>query len=115
MSIASRTCAQCHGQLAVGGVKDLRQMTRATHAEFNDIVKCQLKPLNRSDNYGPVPFTDQQWAQVQTIFPDGVCDFSKPGVAQRGTVPWMTYQDAQGNWHEELAEGDDRPTASVEE
>jgi len=32
------TCAQCHGQLAIGGVKDLRQMTRETHAAFNDIV-----------------------------------------------------------------------------
>jgi quinohemoprotein ethanol dehydrogenase len=32
------TCAQCHGQLAVGGVKDLRFMTRETHAAFNDIV-----------------------------------------------------------------------------
>jgi quinohemoprotein ethanol dehydrogenase len=32
------TCAQCHGQLAIGGVKDLRQMTRDTHAAFNDIV-----------------------------------------------------------------------------
>ena len=29
--IFARTCAQCHGQLAVGGVKDLRQMTRETH------------------------------------------------------------------------------------
>ncbi len=36
--IFGRTCAQCHGQLAVGGVKDLRQMTRETHAQFNDIV-----------------------------------------------------------------------------
>jgi quinohemoprotein ethanol dehydrogenase len=36
--IYARTCAQCHGQLAVGGVKDLRQMTRETHAQFNDIV-----------------------------------------------------------------------------
>jgi quinohemoprotein ethanol dehydrogenase len=36
--IFARTCAQCHGQLAVGGVKDLRQMTRETHAQFNDIV-----------------------------------------------------------------------------
>ena len=34
----ARTCAQCHGQLAVGGVKDLRYMTRETHAAFNDIV-----------------------------------------------------------------------------
>jgi quinohemoprotein ethanol dehydrogenase len=36
--IFARTCAGCHGQLAVGGVKDLRQMTRETHAKFNDIV-----------------------------------------------------------------------------
>jgi quinohemoprotein ethanol dehydrogenase len=36
--IFARTCAQCHGQLAVGGVKDLRQMTRETHAQFNEIV-----------------------------------------------------------------------------
>jgi quinohemoprotein ethanol dehydrogenase len=34
----SDTCSRCHGALAVGGVKDLRQMTRETHAEFNDIV-----------------------------------------------------------------------------
>jgi quinohemoprotein ethanol dehydrogenase len=32
------TCAQCHGQLAVGGVKDLRFMTKETHEQFNDIV-----------------------------------------------------------------------------
>ena len=37
-AIFARTCAQCHGQLAVGGVKDLRQMTTETHAQFNDIV-----------------------------------------------------------------------------
>jgi quinohemoprotein ethanol dehydrogenase len=33
-----RTCALCHGQRAIGGVKDLRQMTKETHAQFNDIV-----------------------------------------------------------------------------
>jgi quinohemoprotein ethanol dehydrogenase len=32
------TCAQCHGQQALGGVKDLRKMTRETHGKFNDIV-----------------------------------------------------------------------------
>ena len=30
---------------------------------------------------------------MQTIFPDGVCDFSAPGVSQQGTIPWQTYQD----------------------
>jgi quinohemoprotein ethanol dehydrogenase len=32
------TCAVCHGQLARGGVKDLRHMDPATHAEFEAIV-----------------------------------------------------------------------------
>ena len=32
------TCAQCHGRLAIGGVKDLRHMTMETHGKFNDIV-----------------------------------------------------------------------------
>jgi quinohemoprotein ethanol dehydrogenase len=39
----ARTCAQCHGQLAVGGVKDLRHMTRETHGQFNDIVLKGLR------------------------------------------------------------------------
>jgi quinohemoprotein ethanol dehydrogenase len=34
----AQTCAQCHGQQAIGGVKDLRRMTRDTHAAFLDIV-----------------------------------------------------------------------------
>lgn len=34
----ANTCAQCHGQNAIGGVKDLRHMTKETHAEFLDIV-----------------------------------------------------------------------------
>jgi len=34
----AETCAVCHGQQAIGGVKDLRMMTRETHALFNDIV-----------------------------------------------------------------------------
>jgi quinohemoprotein ethanol dehydrogenase len=34
----AQTCAVCHGQRAIGGVKDLRHMTADTHAKFNDIV-----------------------------------------------------------------------------
>ena len=48
----------------------------------SDVMKCQLKPLVRSD-YG-VTFTDAQWASLQATFPTGVCDYSKPGVAQQG-------------------------------
>lgn len=62
-----------------------------------DNNKCQLKPLNRSDNYGLIPFSDAQWAEMQKIFPDGVCDFTKLGVSQQPAVAWQTYQDSKGN------------------
>jgi len=57
-----------------------------------DKMKCQLKPLQQSDYY-QIAFTAEQWALLQKTFPSGVCDFSKPGVSQAGTVPWRTYQD----------------------
>ena len=62
-----------------------------------DTMKCQLKPLRRSDYLPNVQFTDDQWAQLQKTFPDGVCDWSLPGVSQQPTIPWMGYQDAGGN------------------
>ena len=68
----------------------------AGDAITTDTNKCQLKPLNRSDDYGPIPFTDAQWAALQQLFPGGVCDFSKPGVDQQGAIPWLTYQNAAG-------------------
>jgi quinohemoprotein ethanol dehydrogenase len=34
----SQQCAVCHGQNAVGGVKDLRYLTAEKHAQFKDIV-----------------------------------------------------------------------------
>jgi hypothetical protein len=62
--------------------------------EYNDITKCRLKPLQRS-NY-KVTFTDAQWARLEQAFPSGVCDWSKPGVGQQPTIPWLTYQKASG-------------------
>ena len=58
--------------------------------------KCQLKPLSKTDNYGPLGLTDAQFASLQTIFPEGVCDFSKPPVGYQPTVAWLTYQQANG-------------------
>ena len=34
----AKTCQGCHGDNARGGIKDLRRMTKETHAEFFDIV-----------------------------------------------------------------------------
>src|SRR3954452_15320007 len=60
-----------------------------------DTNRCQLKPLRRA-HYYPISFTDDQWAQLEKAFPTGVCDFTKPGVDQQGTVPWQTYQQTAG-------------------
>jgi Tannase-like family of unknown function (DUF6351) len=70
--------------------------TVAGDAITTDANKCQLKPPNRTD-YGLLPFTDAQWTQLQGLFPDGVCDFSQPGVDQQPTIPWQTYQDTSGD------------------
>jgi hypothetical protein len=57
--------------------------------DARDILKCQLKPLNRSDYR--VTFTDGQWDRLNQVFPAGVCDWSKPGVGQQPNAPWLTY------------------------
>jgi hypothetical protein len=70
--------------------------TVAGDAITTDANKCQLEPLRRAD-YPGITFTDAQWAKLQQTFPQGVCDFSKLGVAQQPTIPWLTYQDARGH------------------
>jgi Tannase-like family of unknown function (DUF6351) len=70
--------------------------TVAGDAITTDDNKCELMPLRRSD-YAGITFTDAQWAELQQTFPAGVCDFSRPGVGQQPTVPWLTYQDARGD------------------
>ncbi len=56
----------------------------------NDIYKCQLKPVRIADY--KVSFTAEQQARLKRVFPQGVCDFTKPGVGQ---VPfggtWQRY------------------------
>src|SRR5258705_7588235 len=56
----------------------------------DDVLKCQLQPMDPTA-YFPVLFSDAQWAQLQAAFPGGVCDYTKPGVNQQPTVPWLTY------------------------
>jgi len=60
----------------------------------NDVLKCQLKPLSRVD-YNVV-FTDEQWTRLQAVFPSGVCDYSRRGVGQAKSRPWLTFADGPG-------------------
>jgi hypothetical protein len=53
----------------------------------SDIIKCQLKPIDAADY--AVTFTDDEAERLRAIFPEGVCDWSKPGVSQtRPLGPW---------------------------
>ena len=46
----------------------------------DDVFKCALKPVDAKD-YKQAP-TAEQLAHLRRIFPDGVCDYTKPGVGQ---------------------------------
>jgi len=70
-----------------------RQVAGGPLAE--NILKCQLKPLNPVD-YPSVLFPSDQWARLQAAFPDGVCDWSEKGVGQRRAASPLTFADGPG-------------------
>ncbi len=56
----------------------------------NDIVSCQLKPIDLLDYQ--VSFTPQQYQQLSSTFSDGVCDWSRgdsSGAQHQGT--WKSF------------------------
>jgi len=60
-----------------------------------NVLKCHLKPLDFAE-YPAGTFTPEQWVRLQTVFADGVCDWSRPGVEQRRAVTDLTYEDGPG-------------------
>jgi hypothetical protein len=64
--------------------------------QADDTIKCELQPLSR-DSYAPATFTDAEWKSLVDTYPNGVCNYAKPGVGRRPTVPWQSYQDKSGN------------------
>jgi hypothetical protein len=60
-----------------------------------NIIKCQLKLIDLNDYQ--VSFTSAELARLQSIFPNGVCDWSKPGVNQTGVVPWASFGPSPDN------------------
>jgi len=56
----------------------------------NNVLKCQLKPIDAADYDGKLGKNDL--AALTSIFPKGVCDYSKPGVGQVSTKStWQTF------------------------
>jgi hypothetical protein len=86
-----RVCENEHVQSRYG-----TPHTAAGESVATDTNKCVLGPLRRADYY-PVTFTDAQWDRLVNTFPTGVCDWTRPGVDQVDTIPWQTYQHADGS------------------
>jgi hypothetical protein len=62
----------------------------------NNIVSCHLKPLDEA--VYEVEFTAGEWADLRTIFPDGVCDWSRGdlhGEGYQGT--WLSFGPSEVN------------------
>jgi hypothetical protein len=60
-----------------------------------NILKCQLKPIDLSDYKVSVSASDLR--TLATIFPSGVCDWSKAGVNQKPVVTWASFGPSKVN------------------
>jgi hypothetical protein len=85
--------ALCDGDPFLKKHASPRQIAGGPLAE--NILKCQLRPIDRSD-YDPFGITDAQLARLRAAFPDGVCDFSKPGVGQQPAVSPLDFSAGPG-------------------
>ena len=84
--------ARCDADPVLKYYSSPRQVAGGPLAE--DILKCQLKPLKRSDY--PQSFSDSQWTRMQKTFASGICDWSQRGIGMRDSIPWQTFIDGPG-------------------
>ncbi len=70
-----------------------------------DTIKCHLKPLGPHDY--TVTFTAAEWARLESIFPRGVCDWSRRGVQQRPVVPRGSFGPSRHNLVFDITDRDD--------
>ena len=76
-------CAAMHPRLPVP-----RMVAGAPLSD--DVLKCQLKPINAADYR--MPLAEAQVTRLKAVFPGGVCDFTKPGVGQQPPAgTWLSY------------------------
>jgi hypothetical protein len=66
---------------------------RAGAPVVNDVLACALTPVDPASTTYGVTFSAQQADRMRLTFPDGVCDWSRPGRGQ-GPIDgtWLTYR-----------------------
>jgi hypothetical protein len=60
-----------------------------------NILKCQTRPVDLAD-YPGVTFSAAQLARLRAAFPEGVCDWSKPGTGQQDAISPLTFVAGPG-------------------
>ena len=56
----------------------------------NNVLKCELKPIDLADYAKRPSSADRQ--RLRRIFPNGVCDWKRPGIEQQKPVgTWLRY------------------------
>lgn len=74
-----------------------------------DVIKCKLKEVDPRDY--SVMFTSGEWARLQAIFPDGVCDWIRPGVEQQSLAgTFLSYGPSPVNQLFDVLTGVERPS-----
>ena len=92
-SVKVTDVATCNADPFLEPAASPRQVAGGPRTE--DILKCQLKPINAAD-YAPASLSAGQVARLQTVFSGGVCDWSKPGVGQQDAVSPLTFAAGPG-------------------
>jgi hypothetical protein len=68
-------------RLRPSDTRPLQPQLQAGQASTGDVLKCALKTVDPKDyNVG---FTPTEQAQLSSIFPNGICDYSHPGIGQQ--------------------------------
>ena len=94
-SVTTKVTLTAKNELLVG----LEPIHVDTAVRFALLVFCdddtQLKPLSAADYR--VALSGAQLDTLRTIFPGGVCDWSKPGVEQVPVVTWASFGPSPKN------------------
>jgi Tannase-like family of unknown function (DUF6351) len=72
----------------------------------SDVIKCTLKPID-PDDY-EVALTAEETGRLHDIFPDGVCDWSEPGIEQQPLAgTWLSLGPSPINQIFDVATGEE--------
>lgn len=59
---------------------------------INDTIKCATQPVADALDAAGITYDDSHLQRLESIFPDGMCDWSQPGIGQTADrQPWVSF------------------------